>query len=947
MATYLQGVTDYIPQIQPFKPDLNFYQGVLETKQAQYKAGYDQLNNIYGTMLNSELSRTDNNERRDEFFNKIQTDIQKISGLDLSRNENVEAAQKVFQPIIDDKYILKDMSFTKSYRREQGKADAFMNCTDEKKCGGKYWEGGVRALDYQRQDFMDADIDQSLGYQNPTYTPYVNVYKKAMDFAKDMGFDTKTVSWSPDGRYMITTKNGPQMVTGLTDAFVNAFAGDPTVTGMYKTQAYLDRKDYTSANAERFGGDKVAAEKEYLVAESNKINEYMRKLQAQAEKDKEQVKVTKAAAQESVEKTPINPDLDQGFAAMINGLDADEQNATTVATVATESLDATNGIDYNKMSLEALRYRVDSAKANQLLYSDMAGAAENYAMNTMEQEVEVDKYAFANFEHGLRMSEIAYRESVKAERKKKEKEEEDAEAAAEEAEYTLNGDMGTPVDTGSDSGLVDMHKLITDAQNESVSSVTSITDKKSIYVYEKLNAIANGSGYTDAQRASAKASMQNIFGSLGSTDAEIREALSSGGQGGLAEMWGTFKKAVRGKDLNAKLDAFTSTGGNGLFREDVAFAADMAKYDAQLEPAKMKAEAITQATKENNKAVRQQMIAEGMNPAKADAFIDASGNLRGVSEFKKRWIAQYGDNYMINDWEDGLDELQDKYKKIYNGGKVPIKSHLQGMDEVGASGLHAMATMFSMDPAILGGMRTKAKELYEADILPAMSDAAKGDARFFTGDITGLDADDIADLAVDSEDAILAKKMLNDIMRSAFTTKWKGEKAERPTMDITRHSLVGGDPNKVGVTFTINQNYIDGFKGSAKEKGLLNSMFGAAGNNKISVVMDKKAANSKFFRELEPTDVEYVFNSKGSLSVNAFANIAGSATISKTPSGLISITGNMKAFDPETGRLVDIPSAWSHMLNNDANINDAHALVVQALQEQAQENIAQSRGLIK
>ena len=943
MASYIQGVTDYIPQIQPFKPDLNFYQGVLETKQAQYKAGYDQLNNIYGTMLNSELSRTDNTERRDQFFNKIQTDIQKISGLDLSRNENVEAAQKVFQPIIDDKYMLKDMSFTKSYRREQGKADAFMNCTDEKKCGGKYWEGGVRALDYQRQDFIEAGIDQSLGYQNPTYTPYVNVYKKAMDFAKDMGFDTKTVSFSPDGRYMITTKNGPQMVTGLTDAFVNAFAGDPTVTGMYKTQAYLDRKDYTSSNAERFGGDKVAAEKEYLVAESNKINEYMRNLQAQAEKDKEQVKVTKAAAQESVEKTPLNPDLDQGFASMINGLDADEQNANTVATVATESLDATNGIDYNKMSLEALRYRVDTAKANQLLYSDMAGAAENYAMNTMEQEVEVDKYAFANFEHGLRMSEIAYKDSLETTKKKKEEDEE----AALEAEYQLNGAEGTPVDTGSDTGLVDMQKLITDAQNESVGEVTAVTDKKSLYVYEKLNTVANGSGYTDAQRASAKASLQNIFGGLGSTDQEIRAALAAGSEGGISGMLGEFRKALRGKDLNAKLDAFTSTGGNGLFREDSAFSADMARYDAQLEPAKMKAEAITQATKDNNKAVRQQMIAEGVDAYKVGLFIKPDGSLRPVNEFANEWKKAYGDNYWINDWEDGLGDLQEKYKKVYNGGKVPIKSHLQGMDEVGASGLHAMATMFSMDPAQLGGMRTKAKELYQSDIMPAMMDAAKGNARFFTGDITGKDADDIADLEVDSEDAVLAKNMLNDIMRSAFTTKWKGDKAERPTMDITRHSLVGGDPDKVGVTFSINQNYIDGFKGSAKEKGLLNSMFGAGGNNKISVVMDKKATNSNFFRELEPTPVEYVFNSRGSIAINAFANTAGAATISKTPSGFISITGNMKVFDPDSGRLVDMPNAWNGLLENDANINDAYALVTQALHEQAQDNIAQSRGLIK
>jgi predicted transcriptional regulator len=944
MATYLQGVTDYIPQIQPFKPDLNFYQGVLETKQAQYKAGYDQLNNIYGTMLNSELSRADNTERRDQFFNKIQTEIQKISSLDLSRNENVEAAQKVFQPIIDDKYILKDMSFTKTYRREQGKADAFMNCTDEKKCGGKYWEGGVRALDYQRQDFMEADLDQSLGYQNPMYTPYVNVYKKAMDFAKDMGFNTKNVTWTDDGRYMITTKNGPQMITGLTDSFVNAFAGDPAVTGMYKTQAYLDRKDFITTNAERFGGDKMAAEKDYLVAEANKLNEYMRTLQGQAEKDKEKVKVTKEAATESVEQTPLNPDLDKGFADMLNGLDTDEQNANTVATVATESLDATNGIDYNKMSLEALRYRIDTAKANQLLYSDMSNAAKDYAMNTMEQEVDADKYALAKFEHGLRMSEIGYKASLDAEAKRKEKEEE----AALEAEYTLNSAEGTPVDTGDSTGVIDVNALIEEAQSSAVQGAAAITDRKSLYVYEKLNTVANGgSNYSDAQKAAAKSAIQDIFGGLGSTDQEIRNTLTGGSEGGIMGMWNSYKKVLRSKDLNSKVDSFAATGGNGLFRSDEKFASDMAMYDAQMAPAKMMATAITQATKDNNKAVRQQMIAEGMDPNKVDMLVDGNGNLRGVTEFKNRWRSTYGDNYWINDEDDGYDELYEKYKKTYNGGKVKIKSHLQGMDEFGASGMAAMATMFSMDPAQLGGMRTKTKELYEQDIAPAMFDKAKGNVRFFTGDITGKGANDIEDLEIDSEDAVLARNMLNDIMRSAFTTKWKGDKADRPTMDIVRHSIVGGDPDKVGVTFSINQNYIDGFKGSAKEKGLLNSMFGAGGTNQISVVMDKSAVKSTFFKELEPTPVEYVFNSQGNITIDAFAGTAGTATISRTPSGMISVTGKMKTFDPASGRLVDVPEPWNALLEDDANINDAYSIIAQTLHEQAQDNITQSRGLIK
>ena len=30
MATYLPGITDYIPQIQPFKPDFNTFNNILQ-----------------------------------------------------------------------------------------------------------------------------------------------------------------------------------------------------------------------------------------------------------------------------------------------------------------------------------------------------------------------------------------------------------------------------------------------------------------------------------------------------------------------------------------------------------------------------------------------------------------------------------------------------------------------------------------------------------------------------------------------------------------------------------------------------------------------------------------------------------------------------------------------------------------------------------------------------
>ncbi len=43
MSTYIQGVTDYIPQIQPFTPDFNFYATALQTMQSQYDTNYKKL----------------------------------------------------------------------------------------------------------------------------------------------------------------------------------------------------------------------------------------------------------------------------------------------------------------------------------------------------------------------------------------------------------------------------------------------------------------------------------------------------------------------------------------------------------------------------------------------------------------------------------------------------------------------------------------------------------------------------------------------------------------------------------------------------------------------------------------------------------------------------------------------------------------------------------------
>ena len=153
MATYLNGNQDYIPQIQPFKPDYNFLGNILQTKQGKYDSAKKKISDIYGSILYAPLSREDNILRRDEFFKAIDQDIKKISGLDLSLEQNVDQASKVFEGFFEDKHMFNDMVKTKRHFSELDKAENSKYCYDQDKCGGTYNPLSVQKLQYKMEEF--------------------------------------------------------------------------------------------------------------------------------------------------------------------------------------------------------------------------------------------------------------------------------------------------------------------------------------------------------------------------------------------------------------------------------------------------------------------------------------------------------------------------------------------------------------------------------------------------------------------------------------------------------------------------------------------------------------------------------------------------------------------------------------------------------------------------
>ena len=139
MATYIKGVTDYIPVLEPFKPDYKFLSDVLTVRQDRYDTNYKSLNNLYSKVVYAPLSREDNQQKRDQYANQLSNGLKQVTGLDLSLQQNVDVAKGLFKPFFEDKAVIKDMGFTKQYQKQMQQANSFMTSSSDK-MRDKYWQ---------------------------------------------------------------------------------------------------------------------------------------------------------------------------------------------------------------------------------------------------------------------------------------------------------------------------------------------------------------------------------------------------------------------------------------------------------------------------------------------------------------------------------------------------------------------------------------------------------------------------------------------------------------------------------------------------------------------------------------------------------------------------------------------------------------------------------------
>ena len=403
MARYPQGVRSYISQIQPFQSDFTFLAAALKGKQNAYDRNYQALNKLYGKIYYADLSHEDNKEKQQQLVKEIDFNLNRVAGLDLSLDKNVQAAKQIFQPFYEDKNLLYDIAATSNVKGSIAGAKSLQSSTKEEEYG-QYWKTGIDKLNYKLAEFKETPVDQlqSTGLAGETYTPYVNVKKIAMDYAKDLGVEMENLSWSPDGRYRITTTNGTAVQEPLAQMFESLFGSDPRVQEVYQTQAYVDRKNASYGNAANFGGDKDAAEMDYLKDKYEYLKQRNLGRQMQLENQSTVYNNALKVLQTKYDKSKDPAILNSIEQLKYNKGIVDKSLSLSKASFSVSSDDSTltttGGFVNPYGDVNTLRRRVDAGMANSLMGADLNEAAANFAKVTQKIDIEKDEYKYLEVE---------------------------------------------------------------------------------------------------------------------------------------------------------------------------------------------------------------------------------------------------------------------------------------------------------------------------------------------------------------------------------------------------------------------------------------------------------------------------------------------------------------------------------------------------------------------
>ena len=913
MATYIQGIQQYIPQFQPYQPDYNFLSNILQTKQSQYDQNYKELSRTYGTLLNSPMMREDNIMKRNEFFKMVDNDIKRISGMDLSLQQNTDAANKVFDSFLQNKDLVHDMTYTKEYQRQLQIADNYKNCTD-KTCDGKYWDVGVNALHYKADEFKKADKATSMMMSAGKYVPQINIQEKTTDYLKSLlgkggegGFGVENVTWSKDGRYMITTKNGAALSTPFQQLIQAQYSKDQRVIDMYNTQAYVNRKGFIQQNAERFGSEDAAEDEYFRTLDVHYQTAQQQYEEAQAEQNMNRNR--KNVLEENIKK--YGSSGRDGLAKDYYGANVDAVVSKDVVDSHAQTVDVAKSVFEASEDRNTRRQRADSLYGRSLMNKELNESAVRAVAMTGSVQVKEDPYAMKHYEFSLEMSKLQKQYDL-MDRNNKNSAIYDLNKQKALMEYKTRGSAVGPENKGL---YLDRYKGTTDptAINEAVEMQEAYNAEKgslegSAYAYSNgygntLQGLATDPKVSAAEKEYAKDSLEKIYnvakkdangkyispgydrntskfidpyGIAHDTPSEVSSFYNSN------SLYNTAKAvAEKNKNIKSHHDYIT---GQGKQYED-AYITRQREFDA-----------TTAAWQSNNKNLRNWGNTKLSSSEVADwnALFTSDNRLKTPEEYKADYLRR-NQGADEDDANDAFDEMTEKYNKFYNQGNT------SGKDVDGNPVPLVVSTAGSSSFNMLGGGRSaggavmydfnssNVASLGNRGLNTIYDDALKPGGLITMGNHeTRKDAEGQSEQ--DMSDAKVAMTQLILDYRAGKLTRTENDfvKGQIAYMDLAL-----SDRNTVGAHIIPPASWLKNYKGTAENPSWAdNDRLLTEG---IGVYADKKTAKNDFTESFKMKPYDKIINH---MDVPVTDPNGGNFVIHKRDAnGNVTVTGDFYGYD--------------------------------------------------
>ncbi|MFZ9377112.1 MAG: hypothetical protein ACO25K_08305, partial [Candidatus Fonsibacter ubiquis] len=212
--------------------------------------------------------------------------------------------------------------------------------------------------------------------------------------------------------YLVRQKNGELVLEPINHLLQSQLSADPMVKAVYDTKAYVNRKNWSYQNADKYGGVKQA-EMKYLEDGFKELKTTTEKNHANLQERSKIYDAKIADIEKQLKNNGPNPVLEKSLKEYKDNKAVNDNLLASYATqleffngAYSSSGNTSTGFHNPYSDINSLRYLVDNTMAGDLFAEDIQNAASDLSKKDMVIEYKADPYGIISARHNARMAEI-------------------------------------------------------------------------------------------------------------------------------------------------------------------------------------------------------------------------------------------------------------------------------------------------------------------------------------------------------------------------------------------------------------------------------------------------------------------------------------------------------------------------------------------------------------